>query len=164
MHTLLALLRSRLRLGRCCVELHYGIVLGRRILTQFPTQPHIHQWKSFPKSVPWGNSAQSRPSLLFDLQIIITCTPFEGLGRGTLFKVFNKNILFFRAPVDKETRSPKTTAAETTCISVLYCSNDISAGQTSCLECLDTHSYFFVIYSLSRNSEHPTSSICPPAC
>ena len=27
-----------------------------------------------------------------------------------LFKVFNEKIPFFRAPVDKETRSPKTTA------------------------------------------------------
>ena len=26
-------------LGGCGVELHYGIVLGGRIVTQFPTQP-----------------------------------------------------------------------------------------------------------------------------
>ena len=108
MYTWLALLRSRLRLGQCCVELHYGIVLGGG---EF--------WPSFLRNLIFTN---------------------ERAFPKQSHKVIRHNA----DPVFRST--------------------DISAGQTSCLECLEAYSYFFVIYSLSRNNEHSTSSTCPTAC
>lgn len=69
-------------------------------------------------------------------------------------KVFNKKIPFFRAPVDKEQEVQRTLKAETRCM--FYTIQTIfRLARPAVLSVLRLTVTFFIIYSLSRNNEHP---------
>ena len=63
----LATLRIRVRLGRCCAELYFGAVFGTSSLlllsiTKLRTRRKLSQ-NSYRKTVPWCNSTQHQTSL-----------------------------------------------------------------------------------------------------
>ena len=163
MHTWLALLRSRLRQGRCCVDLHYGTVLGGEFWPSFLRNLAFTNERAFPKQShkvirhnadPVSCSTYKKPSRALPLKVwgVARCPRY-------LTKIFYFSVRL----LIKKQEVQRTLKAETRCM--FYTIQTIfRLARPAVLSVLRLTVTFFIIYSLSRNNEHPTSSTCPPAC